>query len=121
MSNTPRCPNCNGAGWGTDEDGRYCLTCKEPGPDAAKPRTTKASATTPAVAGPADIPSDALAFDTDDLTRILRVGARTVWRWSRSGTMPQPCKVGGRVLWAAHVIRQWVADGMPRVDGRASR
>ncbi len=64
------------------------------------------------------IPSDALTYDTDDLRRILRVGARTIWRWSNSGIMPKPSKVGGRVLWPAETIRQWVSGGMPRCDGR---
>ena len=80
-------------------------------------RTLHTSAA-PAASVAEDIPSDALAYDTDDLRRILRVGARTIWRWSNSGIMPKPSKVGGRVLWPAETIRQWVATGMPRCDGR---
>lgn len=62
------------------------------------------------------ITEDVLAYDTRDLCRLLRLGARTIWRWSHNGVMPPPSKVQGRTLWPAQVIRDWVAAGMPRVD-----
>ena len=70
------------------------------------------SATTP----PAIAPEDVLVYDTRDLCRLLRVGARTIWRWSHGSIMPPPTKVQGRTLWPAQLIRDWVAAGMPRVE-----
>ena len=61
-----------------------------------------------------------LAYDTYDLTRILPFGARTIWRMWHSQRMPKPSRVGGRVVWPAQVIRDWVAQGMPRCDGGQS-
>ncbi len=55
-------------------------------------------------------PDDALAYDTDDLTRILRVGSRTIWRWSRSGIMPAPCKVSGRYLFSPKAVQSALAN-----------
>ena len=58
-----------------------------------------------------------LAYDTNDLTCILPFGARSIWRMWHSQRMPKPSRVGGRVVWPAQVIRDWVAAGMPRCDG----
>lgn len=32
------CPNCGGTEWGDDEDGRFCLNCKDPGDVTPEPR-----------------------------------------------------------------------------------
>ena len=68
-------------------------------------------------AASATVPDDSLVYDTRDLCRLLKTGSRTIWRWSNSGVMPRPSRVGGRVLWPAATIREWIARGMPRVNG----
>ena len=58
---------------------------------------------------------------TEQTAEMCNLGARTVWRWSRSGRMPAPLKLGdgrqGAVRFRRSEIMQWIAAGCPRVDG----
>ena len=47
----------------------------------------------------------------EDLSEILGVSKRTVWRWRSSGKIPEPVTIAGSTRWRSTVIRSWVEDG----------
>lgn len=53
------------------------------------------------------------------LAAAMDVDTTTIRRWAKNGIIPKPIKVGGRSLWDAHGIRQWISDGCPRVEEAA--
>jgi len=57
---------------------------------------------------------------TNEVARLLGCGARSVWRWSRSGRMPAPVRIGNTVRYRRREIEDWIANGCPRVDGRVN-
>ena len=54
---------------------------------------------------------------TRQVADLLNCGERTVWRWSRSGVMPHPVRIGGAVRFRREEIERWIEAGCPRVDG----
>jgi len=52
----------------------------------------------------------------DSLAWCLGCDASTVRRWATNGTMPKPLKVGGRTLWDAEGIREWIRGGCRPCD-----
>lgn len=54
---------------------------------------------------------------TAEAARLLNVGERTLWRWSRSGVAPAPLKIGGTVRYNRRALSEWIDAGCPRVDG----
>jgi len=83
-------------------------------------RTTTTTTGLASVAPGAGITPELL--DTRDAARLLGIGERTLWRWSRSGVCPEPIRLG-RGLRAAVRYRRtelldWIADGCPRMDGK---
>lgn len=59
-------------------------------------------------------------LDTHDAAKLLAIGTRTLWRWSRSGICPPPIKIGRGLRAAVRYRRadllEWIADGCPRVE-----
>jgi len=55
---------------------------------------------------------------TAEVAKMLSLGERTVWRWSRSGVMPSPVKLGaGRrpsVRYRRSEIVEWMEAGCPK-------
>jgi prophage regulatory protein len=52
-----------------------------------------------------------------EAARMLSIGTRTLWRWSRSGKMPRPIKIAdGTVRFRTAELREWIEAGCPRVD-----
>ena len=49
----------------------------------------------------------------ESLAWLMECDASTIRRWSRTGIMPSPLKIGGRTLWDAEAIRTWIRDGCP--------
>jgi len=49
----------------------------------------------------------------ESLAWCFECDASTIRRWARTGIMPKPLKVGGRTLWDAERIREWIRDGCP--------
>ncbi|MBM4094251.1 MAG: helix-turn-helix domain-containing protein [Planctomycetes bacterium] len=74
--------------------------------------------TTSAAAAPADITPELL--DTHDAAKLLSIGERTLWRWSRSGICPAPIKIGRGLRAAVRYRRaellKWISDGCPRAE-----
>jgi len=62
---------------------------------------------------------------TAEAARLVNVGERTWWRWSRCGIAPRPIKIGfgknGAVRFRRSEVMDWIDRGCPRVDGRATR
>ena len=53
---------------------------------------------------------------TKEVAKMVNAGERTVWRWSRSGIMPAPLKIGGKaVRFRRADITAWVEEGCPVV------
>ncbi|MCU0961377.1 MAG: helix-turn-helix domain-containing protein [Pirellulaceae bacterium] len=66
-------------------------------------------------APPADAPTvDRELLKSTEVARMLSIGTRTLWRWSRSGKMPAPVIIAdGTVRFRAADILAWVSDGCP--------
>ena len=52
----------------------------------------------------------------DSLAWCFEYDASTIRRWARTGVIPKPLKVGGRTLWDAEKIREWIRLECPRCD-----
>jgi predicted DNA-binding transcriptional regulator AlpA len=58
---------------------------------------------------------------TKQAAALVACGERTLWRWSRSGVAPRPVKIGASaVRYRRDEYLEWIDDGCPRVDGRAT-
>ena len=44
------------------------------------------------------------------VAQALAVSERSIWRWSRAGTLPPGIKIGGVVRWPEESIRRWLAS-----------
>lgn len=51
------------------------------------------------------------------LAALTNISERTIWRWSASGRMPPPIRLGRKVLWRRQDIDAWVAAGCPAERG----
>ena len=58
---------------------------------------------------------------TRQVSEMLNVGQRSVWRWSHSGRMPAPVRIGNAVRFRRAEIVDWLEAGCPRVNARADR
>jgi len=45
-----------------------------------------------------------------DVSRMLGLHQRTVWRLSASGELPRPISVGGSTRWVRSEILSWIAS-----------
>jgi len=65
------------------------------------------------------IPIVSELLTTKQVAKLLGIGERTLWRWSRSGLAPSPIKFGdGRkaaVRYRRAELLDWIAAGCPRV------
>jgi len=56
----------------------------------------------------------------NQLAQLLQVSQRTAWGWAHDGTAPPPLAIGrGTVRYSRASYLAWIANGCPRVDGRA--
>ena len=58
-------------------------------------------------------PADPLAVGAEDLADLLGTSERNVWKLSGGGLIPEPFKLGGRVLWNVAEVRRWLDAGSP--------
>jgi excisionase family DNA binding protein len=56
-------------------------------------------------------------LSTPEVARLIGAGLRSVWRWSHSGVMPPPVRIGTAVRFRRSEILRWLDEGCPRVDG----
>ena len=54
-----------------------------------------------------------LVADAKRLARLLTCGIRTIRTWDAAGRLPEPIRIGGRVVWRVDEIRRWLAAGAP--------
>jgi predicted DNA-binding transcriptional regulator AlpA len=55
-----------------------------------------------------------LLIDTKQTAKLLNVCEKTVWTMYKTRKMPQPIRIGQRVLWGYEKLRAWVNAGCPR-------
>ncbi len=48
-----------------------------------------------------------------EAARLLRIGKSLFYSLRSEGRLPQPIKLGTRVLWSKEIIEQWIRDGCP--------
>lgn len=60
-----------------------------------------------------DAPPLPLAVDARRLAPLLCAGVRTVRTWDAAGKLPEPLRIGGRVVWILEEIRAWLNAGAP--------
>tara|TARA_R110002012_G_scaffold166722_2_gene330104 strand:+ start:4991 stop:5335 length:345 start_codon:yes stop_codon:yes gene_type:complete len=54
----------------------------------------------------------------EDIARIMGVDKKTIYRWVKSGKLPQPSTFGGKTFrWQAGVIEAWVESGLNQQSG----
>ena len=57
-----------------------------------------------------------------ELSAMLSVSVRTIWRMRDAGRLPAPITIGSCVRWQTATIEEWVAAGCPQVSrGRSHR
>ena len=54
-----------------------------------------------------------LTVDAKQLAGLLGQSLRTIRTWDASGRLPQPLRIGGRVVWRLEEIRAWLEAGAP--------
>ncbi|MBX3401557.1 MAG: helix-turn-helix domain-containing protein, partial [Gemmataceae bacterium] len=54
-----------------------------------------------------------LVADARRLAVLLDVGLRTVRTWDAAGKLPEPVRIGGRVVWRLDELRAWLDAGAP--------
>jgi prophage regulatory protein len=56
----------------------------------------------------------------EELSTILGVSKRTLWRLVSAKLLPKPLRIGGSVRWRRDQIQQWIEQGCPGPDHRTS-
>lgn len=46
----------------------------------------------------------------DEVSEMVGLGIRTIWRFSASNRFPKPIKIGRRSLWSVNVITTFLQD-----------
>lgn len=54
-------------------------------------------------------------IDAAEVSHLLGLSARTVWRLKDAGKIPKPVAIGRMVRWRKDEIDQWITEGCPPV------
>ncbi len=57
--------------------------------------------------------AEALAVSARELSEMLSVSLRQVWRLNSAGKLPKPIRLGGSVRWNREEIQRWFETGCP--------
>jgi excisionase family DNA binding protein len=61
----------------------------------------------------------------DELSKLLGMSKRTVWRLLSVGQVPRPVRIGRSTRWRLDEVRRWIDLGCPgqdnRLNGRSSK
>ena len=57
-------------------------------------------------------------ISADELSTILNVSKRTIWRLLSGKRLPEPLRIGGSVRWRREQIDRWIEQGCPPVDSK---
>ena len=63
------------------------------------------------VASQAKVELTPLTVDAKRLAGLLGQSLRTIRTWDASGKLPQPLRIGGRVVWRLEEINAWLEAG----------
>jgi excisionase family DNA binding protein len=56
-----------------------------------------------------------------EVSLLLRVSLRTLWRLRSAGDVPAPIKVGAHVRWRLQDVREWIENGCPPLNVNGKR
>ncbi len=62
-----------------------------------------------------------LVVDANRLAKLLSAGVRSIRTWDAAGKLPEPIRIGGRVVWRVQEIRAWLEAGAPNRDEWGAR
>jgi prophage regulatory protein len=54
-------------------------------------------------------------ISANEVSKLLGVSQRTVWRLLSAGKLPEPVRFGGNVRWRKFDIMQWIDAGCPAI------
>ena len=57
-------------------------------------------------------------ISAEELSKMLSISKRTVWRLLSAGKIVRPIRLGGSVRWRLDDVRSWIESGCPSNDGR---
>lgn len=57
-------------------------------------------------------------YDVKDVSRLLKVSTRHVWRLHDAGKLPAAVRLGKSVRWPRVLLEAWIAAGCPAQPGR---
>ena len=60
-----------------------------------------------------EVPPLTLLMSIDEVSRLLRISIRTIWRLDASGRFPQPIRLGRTIRWNREELVRWVDAGCP--------
>jgi excisionase family DNA binding protein len=60
-------------------------------------------------------PEASKLIDSAEVSRMIGVSYRTIWRLKDAGKLPKPVSIGRLVRWRRDEIEQWIAAGCPAV------
>ncbi len=57
--------------------------------------------------------SIALLINAEQVSQILNISERTLWRLVSGGKLPQPVRIGRSARWRVQDIHDWIESGCP--------
>jgi len=60
----------------------------------------------------------ATLLNVKEVSEMLGISERTIYRLSDAGDMPQPVKLGAAVRWRKHELESWIENGCPKGKSR---
>lgn len=58
--------------------------------------------------------SESLLISAEQLSELLQLSTRTLWRLVHEGRIPVPVRIGRSVRWKRAEIEMWIEAGCPR-------
>ena len=55
-------------------------------------------------------------LNVEDLSSLLGISVRTIWRRESTGDVPKPVRIGGLVRWRRSDIDAWIEAGCPKTE-----
>jgi predicted DNA-binding transcriptional regulator AlpA len=75
--------------------------------------SSSSAVATQAPSGPVDR-EHPWTMSADDLAQAIGVDVRSIWRWTSSGALPAPVRLGGRTFWQREEVTAWFNAGCPK-------
>jgi excisionase family DNA binding protein len=57
--------------------------------------------------------SIAILINAEQVSQILNISERTLWRLVSGGKLPQPVRIGRSARWRVQDIHEWIESGCP--------